>query len=265
MKNIVKSFLMILISLGILCSCTKHDFDPQKYISYKCYDYHLQALKTTQFATGDIPYATADIPYYNDFLDIEETEKVILSKIPGVSDDQFVHASEISIFNGATAVLQNPNNYIDIWKDWSIKKIEITCVRHITPGKYDDVETVIIASTSDKVCFSELVDFISKEHEYDKNPEGYMLDFSNYHIRVFFNESEHIIWDSKIDIWYSYENQNKIIKTIHIDGGKKPDHLIGENCIYVNIDEYPNLHDWIYNAMSQYINKFINNFWINRK
>ncbi len=222
---------------------------PEEYGSYICYDYHLVALKTDleenwghvnfqywDYRIDDVAQGKC-LAYFKDIIDEDESQFLSVRR----RDMNFV--------------FQNPYNYVDPWKDWTVEKIEIGYVGDRRSDKHDGTPSVVmgevIFSTADTNCISNLKTFVLATGEPDgfKAPEGYKREFSlverkSFCIRVFFEESENIAWVSYVNSYYSEESGDRIIV---IDKGKTKYDSYGVRIeeTYVNISEYENLYNWL--------------------
>ena len=253
-RKIYRAFMVTMAFVcvvGILSGCDKTSINPEKYTSYICYDYHLKCLETE----GE--KAITEISYQDDLTNNEYKQKAWFQKIVGESDDTFIYAevlSSLPLVPSDKVVMQNPNNYIDIWNDWSIKKIELYYIDGRDPieqNKAANIPDKIIASTTDLGCLYEFIELVkSSDDETEKFilPYGYVREHMydgvglSYYIRVYFNESENIIWDSQVTSFLSNESPTRVIC---VDNGRNPDGIASINSKDVNIGNYEKLFEWI--------------------
>lgn len=274
-KNIGKSILKKLIIFGIIlaiiaatiagCSIYEHiknmpskkDVEMyDKYSSYQRYDYHLKCFSKEDHITDRF-----DIKYVDDGDGSEyHGVKVRFQKISGVNDEQFVYSYWerpviLGAFNEET-LLQNPDNYVDVLKDWTVSKIEFIYYdnRHYYPDKgivieQKTEETVkIFLSTDDDKIISDLKscilndkteDELKKYNEYDGN---YLQDRFSTHIRIHFKESDNIIWETEV---YRYSSIEKEDSLIYIDVGRETTGFVDNRYVESQIFKYPELQNWI--------------------
>ena len=258
-KYICNVFLVILVFACIVSTfsgCKKTSIDPQKYTSYRCYDYHLKCLKV------EGKRARAEFSYRSDSTGVESTHRAWIQQIDGESEDMFIYTEvlpPLPLGPSYKIVMQNPNNYVDIWKEWSVEKIELYYIddyKPIAQNKPANIPTAVIATTSETGCLSDMKKLVDTSDERNKQniPDGYVKEgFDengsgyNYYIRVYFKESENIVWDSCVEIYYSSENKDRII---YIDVGKEPWGIASVKANYVNISNYTSLMDWIVTSIT---------------
>ena len=259
-KILIISFCLILILTG----CNKETINGSDYKKYKCYDTHLFCLDA-QDETG----------FWGKKYD-NEWHSIFFRKPVGVSDEQFICAKVESRFSHVNiVVMQNPNNYVDVLQDWTIKEIEIYYismdsrrVEGISKRLVDEEEPArtpagIIASTTDSSVFTEFKDFVLSSTPMDeettkviwgpdkKKFESEIHESVEVYIRVHFNESENIVWDSEIKCG-SYEgDQNRYIM---IDVGRTPLSFSDSKYSYTNINEWSTLHEWLSGVMDEFNN-----------
>lgn len=231
--------------------------DAEKYTSYVCYDYHLACLD------AESDGATAEVTCSEDD-GTGHTSKVRFRQIIGASDDQFISATVLpGLLLGASehVVMQNPDNYVDVLADWTIKTIELYYVDYKHPIEQDELATIpsrVLASTSDMTCASELKECILADHDTEALPDGYTVEHRNdetyyvFYIRIHFNESENIVWDSELISFLSKEGQDRIIQ---VDMGRKPNDLATPSSKNTSIGDYAHLYAWISDAIDSISSK----------
>lgn len=254
MKAIIRQvslIIMIVCVIGIFNGCSVDTLIPEKYASYICYDYHLKCLETQGESVK------TKLSYQDGLTGVEYTQSAWIQQIYGESDDMFIYAEVIpSLSLGKTEkiVMQNPNHYVDVWETWSAEKIELYYIdghKPIDQDKSVNIPTSVIASTYEGECLSDIKKLVDTSDEWEKPkvPDGYVRENVDengsgysYYIRVYFKESENIVWDSQVECYYSSENKDRII---YIDVGKKPDGIASVYAKYINISNYTWLFDWI--------------------
>ena len=260
----MKKFLICLLAITTLLpcalsSCSKPEeslSDPEKYTSYICYDYHLKCLEPEGKAVK------TEFSYRDDFTDIECTERAWIQKIANESDDMFIYARVLpSLLLGTShkVVMQNPNNYVNVWTDWSVDKIELYYIslhKPITQDKSANIPTAVIATTAkgERILdIKNLVNNAPNEWEKYNIPKGYVRENVDengrehvYYLRVHFKESENIVWESQVESFYSSTDNNRII---YIDAGKEPNGVASNNIRDMNLSNYPSLYSWISKAI----------------
>ena len=249
-KRLISIFI-VFVFIFVLSGCSMSQA-PKEYKNYVCYDYHLVALKTS----GIEKVATVQKDH-----EWSGTHTVRFKKISGETDEQFVFAKlrptvPFSMFD-QILVLQNPDNYVDPWQDWTVEKIEFGYIQRTL--KDEDVEDYVamkdvLFSTSDVDCISELKDFIFNAEVVDADPKGYELEYDvvgndkeEFCIRVYFEESKNIVWVSEIKSFYSAAIDDRII---YLDKGKTPTKGVERNEKFADVSEYENLYNWIFQSIA---------------
>ena len=249
MKKIHKSLIsifMVLVFIFVLGGCSMSKA-PEEYKNYVCYDYHLMALKTK----GKEKIARIN-------KENERSCSAHFEKIPKESDEQFLSAMLYYFGLPATVyrvIMQNPENYVDPWRDWTIEKIEIGYIERT----FDDEELVqeyiamkeVLSSTSDSACIDEFKNFVLDGDESNSDRKKYEVEYNDVYsvrkefcIRVYFEESENIVWVSELQDVYSPELNDRII---YLDRGKKAEQPNDRwtNMKFADVSEYENLYNWI--------------------
>lgn len=72
------------------------------------------------------------------------------------------------------------------------------------------------------------------------------------YIRVHFNESENIVWDSIVK---SYILDGTQMRDVVIDKGRTPLSFASPDELCVSIEDYPNLHEWISTSIDEFKDK----------
>ena len=243
--SIVLALVAVLVTLS-LCGCSNADApDPSKYSDYVCYDYHLACL--------DADEQKASTSFQKD--DVEYT--ISYRKPAGESDEQFICA--LVRLNSPLAtpdlvVMQNPNSNIDVFADWTIKKVELYCenLKNTKPLWEEDepskAPSEILNASTDAAVFSDLISFITDDDRSEKYipNAGFTQEIPNddytIYIRIHFNESENIVWDSPV---YSYVSDQTQVRYITIDKGRLPSGIAAPSSLSVSIEAYPKLSEWI--------------------
>ena len=267
-KNIGKSMLKKLIIFGIIlaiivatiagCSiCNRIKNAPSKkdgemykqYEPYRRYDYHLKCYRKEDYITEQLQTS------YEDSEGKKFRGKVRFQKISDVDENQFIYAYwerpvPLGSFDYET-VMQNPDNYVDVLKDWTITKIEFFCYEDWQgepSGTYThDID--VIMSTTDKKIISDLKNCIINDKTEDEL-KSYQSYSGEYHsdkkvcsyIRVHFAESENIIWETEIFRYISKVEESSLI---YIDSGKDSHGYWDSNVTQSLIYNYPELKNWV--------------------
>lgn len=173
---IKSGFWVVAIILASLpTGCQQEAFDTEKYESYRLYDKFLVCLDSESEASTSVEYAGKE--YH-----------VTFYKVKGVSDDQFIYANideSIPLAPSHWCVLQNPDNYVDVWSEWTVKEIQIC------------TSDTILATTTSQLCAQDLS--LLNRTEPVKLPDTPSKYLTTLSIRVIFEESESIIWVSHVE------------------------------------------------------------------
>ena len=267
MKKIVA---MLIYLLGVLAGCLYpvEEFDPagelvaEDYINYRCYDYHLACLDA--YDQVDNTFIKEDVKEYS----------VYFRKPVGTSDGQFVCARVANFLGPPNYVIfQNPDDYVNVLEEWTIKKIEL----YYIGGHYGDenntgrrigesdepaaIPTEIIATCTEPAIFSELVDFVLNP-DYsgtESYTAGYYMQsiepkegFRGFYIRIHFNESSVIVWDSDVSSNVHKETGERVVT---IDKGRAPQDFSSKDQHPISIENQPQLFDWITHSIDEFKNK----------
>lgn len=243
--NVSIVILVLACLLGTLVGCKETSIDPQKYTSYCCYDYHLKCLAT------EGKKAKTRITHFDDS-GVDYTTNAWLQRIAGESDGMFIYAQvlpQIPLGPSDKVIMQNPDHYVDVWNDWTVEKIELYWIdlnKPIAQDKPANIPTAVIGTTQEGECLSNIKMLVESSDEWAKQniPDGYVRESYDcfYYVRVYFEESESIVWDSQVKCYHSSENKDRII---YIDIGKKPEWIASVDEKYANINNYACLLDWI--------------------
>ena len=228
MKRVISIVLSVLMVILPLSACGKGtDMDPEKYSNYVCYDSLLTCI-------GDIS-ETVVIKR-----DTGRTYRFTYCKIPDVSDDQFIFATMFPVtimlplmnvrYDEISYVFQNPENYINIWEEWTVKEIQVY-FRDSAQRLKDREEksryarpTEIIATTNDEACIRDILNFVTSDEfvhysyetmEKEKGINLFRADLDgnselqlDVTIRVLFNETESIVWDTELEAYLDSDTGN---------------------------------------------------------
>lgn len=245
MKKIF-TLLIIFVCLIFLSGCYDGgEIIADDYTDYICYDNHLVSLKC---------YKNRGVgKRFEDDGDTEIT--AFYKKIVDESDEQFIVAlrrASIPFLDSPTAlILQNPNNYIDPFEDWSIEKIEVYYRRLKSPLPPSDdawlapTKSGVIATSDDNIICTEFTDFIKNSDVSDTTiqtdiPKTLLDDDYVFRIRVYFNESKNIVWDSSLD--YLLDSQDIIIGIVGSEAPTLIDPGFGHDA---STKEFKKLYAWL--------------------
>lgn len=243
------AILLTLVAL-LLTGCRhRNAFDPQKYEGYICYDRHLACLDAYE------KYAIANTEYGNTFYTLTFRKPV------GVSDEQFICVKfqvPFMLNFPDLAIMQNPDDYIDVFRDWTVKQIDINVFSlHYPTPIWEEEEPartpkIVLSTSTDKAVIDEFVEFVTNSDYYERpnysqmKEEKYNEDDTYYlGIRVHFNESENIVWDTDLRTHIMNESG---LRNIIIDKGREtqldPPSFTTYSC-FTSISGLSNLEQWI--------------------
>lgn len=248
--------IIIFVALSILLSgCSaKGAFEVDKYKDYKCFDYHLACLDAHEQKANTTVWFD-DLKY-----------SIWYRKPVGESDEQFICASvrqEHPLSSTEIVVMQNPNGHIDVFSEWTIEKIELYCIdlRNSKPLWDEDEPAItpakVLNTNTDAVVFDEFINFLTNEGYLDKYilNDNFKRETPNddyvMYIRVHFNESENIVWDSPVN---SYVHKQTQARNIAIDKGRCPEGIAAPSSLMVSIEDFPNLQKFVSGTIDALIN-----------
>lgn len=221
----------------------------KKYEPYRRYDYHLKCYSKEDYITDQLQTS------YEDSEGKKFRGKVRFQQISDVDENQFVYAYwerpvPLGSFDYET-IMQNPDNYVDVLKDWTITKIEFFCYedwQYEPTGTYTNNINVITSTTDEKII-SDLRNCMLNEKTEDelKNYQTYSGEYHSdkkiySYVRVYFAESDNIIWETEI---FRYVSEVKESSLIYIDLGKDSHGYWESNVNQSLIYNYPELQNWI--------------------
>lgn len=156
-------------------------------------------------------------------------------KIHSVSDEQFICLTSFAFpYEGLTEtlmVLQNPDNYVDVFNEWMVKKIELS--------DYSGDE--VINTLTDQNIVSEFKKFINSEKTEDELidpvPDDRKYNPKGYTISIHYEETENIYWKTMV-YHYISEDYGEHIYVEQID----PE--TGESS-KASISNYPEIYNWL--------------------
>lgn len=213
-KNVKYAIIGLIICLFLGVIAVKILFSPteeevsvhtEKYADYVCRDHHLVCLKRGE-SDGNYILETEGLSYSYRYNLIEDVEP-----------EQFIFSrTTLKRFGaiGANLVLQSPKNEVNVLTDWNIESFQIYYIDPNAAGNskltvYDDKEEYVkqeLISVSDEETLQEVavllnnkepdVNFYATE-EFRKYSYVYPKE-RTYYLRVLFEESESIGWETRI-------------------------------------------------------------------
>ena len=242
--------IILLIPLYALKNAAdEYSVENYQYTKYKCYDYHLKCYSKDDYISEPIE-ATYFDHYHKSF-----KGNASFQQISDVHKSQFIYAywenPKSTPKLKYEKIMQNPNNYVDVFKDWTITKIEFFCYEDLK-GKQSGTCTNaidVIMSTTDEKVISDLRNCILNDKTTDelKNHLSYTGEYYSdnkiySYIRVHFAESDNIIWETEI---FRYISESEESSLIYIDSGREAKGYGEGYVIQSLIHNYPELKNWM--------------------
>lgn len=237
--------------------------DPEKYADYCLYDYNLYCL-AAEDATSSVSLPGFASAHYR--------------RVIGESDEQFVSVTMTAVMGSRNRALifQNPDSYVDPWAQWTIKEIQVYYYyRNFSSHEPNDEEEEpcrtpngILLSSTDAAIAEELKTFATDEnytfsiYQSLDTFEKVVYDGNNplMVIRVYFNESETIVWDAVVNC-YADVATNERHFTINRSTYEYADGAvlnINSNARPVAVLNLPALETFLSEAVNTYLTK-VNN------
>ena len=262
MKKICLCLVLVMLITATMGCKRKDDFDPSKYYQYICHDSNLVCIDVGE------GYAKENVQLID-----EHSYWCTYYRPEGTSDDQFVCVTMSHIFmSPKTYVFQNPENLVDVWTDWTIREIQVYYpVSEIDPfsGEIARTPAGILASTTDAECIAQLIHCITSEETrdfaevreeadvdgglYRKDLDGDSSKNTRIYIRVFFNESESIVWDSQIGCYRNVFTEKQYLILNKDDTiWDKENSLFGPATKEIAVENLPALEQFLFEALDRF-------------
>ena len=191
------------------------------YADYECRDCHLKCLEEDE-TKGQYYKEVGDTQYRIRYRCIED-----------ISDEILISAEiyeVMSLADSRYVILQEPKNMLNIVKDWTIEEISLYC---------SDLSQSI-ARTTEEVVKQDIKEFLDNVENAEVNETG--KEETEMYLRLSFEESKAIVWDSSIKICKGNEG---IVITTEIG---RLDQFYKEQLREVIINPESELYKFIYNA-----------------
>ena len=150
-------------------------------------------------------------------------------------------------------VLQNPDNYIDVFNDWTIDKIELLYCKNTS----DESPQKTIIASEDENIINDFKDCINSGKVEDdiKASNGYSSDMRYYYyVRVYFEESDNIYWETRV--FRRFLGDNVAFKgRYHIDVSREVDSFIYHYETESSLENQPELLAWISENIDSFASK----------
>lgn len=214
------AILLVVFTLMGMCSCDNKTVITDEYLDYFCQDYHLvcvdfeESLGKTE---AKINHQRADI-YYTAITDTSSNDFVIAYIDPIVPFDSSDYY-----------IIQNPTENIDILNNWTLKEVQLYC-KSIKDGNSkpvwgqpidNDSNAELLHTSTDGDLLNEVLPYLNSEREAFKHDEHNVMfvtkneeNPARYYIRLLFNESNSIVWDSEVSIYQRNDESREFIVTI---------------------------------------------------
>lgn len=152
------------------------------YVDYLCCDYNLKCIAVGR---PDGKYYTGE----------DENYVFRYNRVKGESTDDFVNARvclKVPLATAQDFVLQNRSSFVNVIREWTVKDVFVYEERTV------DGETVpkFLVRVTDLDKKQKIVSEIRKIADSEQGNATGALDFTNFYLRLTFEESESIVWDS---------------------------------------------------------------------
>ena len=224
----------------------------EKYESYRLYEPHLNCLRLEDHKTEEFK-----ITYHSPDGEQKQTAYVSFSEISEADNEQFVFAymRDVPLLmygRGETnGVLQNPDNYIDVFNDWTIDRIELLYCKNTS----DESSKKTIIASEDENIIKDFKDCINSGKVEDdiKASNGYSSDMRYYYyVRVYFKESDNIYWETRV--FRHFLGDNASLKgRYHIDVSRDVDSFIYHYEIESSMKNNETLSKWISDSIDGFV------------
>lgn len=230
----------------------------EPFSRYKCYDYHLKCL--------EIEDEESKYHMLSYVLDNGEsaTKYAKYSRITGEEENRFVSAFVKTSkygYGGERVIMQNPESYTDVLNDWTIDRIEFFIATNNDDSSICAAPKEVIRLTREQSIIEDFKTFILSEKKEDelKHPSEYQGSYTqeisryDYFVRVYFKESDNIIWESRVRRYVIDESYKDRYDNVYlIDVGREPIYISQQNRVEAGMFNYPDLFNWIDDAF-QYL------------
>ena len=162
-------------------------------------------------------------------------------KINGEDEKQIVGAwrrSEALFSYGKNLVLISPDKSLDVFADWKISEIELFLVdsesdewdREYTEHEPSDIKRISVAKTQDAGAVEGFLSIIGNADEMPRLADEYSSELPPARdgasrpaycgIRIHFEESDGIVWESEMSIYYSGKDRRIFLNILSVDSPK---------------------------------------------
>lgn len=231
---------MLTVFAALIVFIDYFEYETDKYNNYICIDPHLKSNKPSM-----------DIRAYRR-IDQEGGRSIKLNykKIVGIDACEFVEVGtelgEMFVDTGPDLVLVNKKASFSIWDNWTIREVWIICRQ---TGK----KTI----TQEREIINNLVDCV-KADKISETMEGLGEELS-YDVVIYFEETDAIVWESTIRVFYSKWGSNIVIDkycfatnsnigSIVVDK-YRVDSLFDQTCEYIHVDQGSSFYNFLLNSI----------------
>ena len=162
-------------------------------------------------------------------------------KIKGEDEDQILGAwrrSDELFSYGRNLVLLAPNKDLDVFGDWKIRELELFLVdsesdewdREYTEHEPSDIKRISVAKTQNADAISDILKIIGTADKMPKLSEDYSHELPPAQdgvsrpaycgIRVHFEESDGIVWEAEMSVYYSGNDRRIFLNILSVDSAK---------------------------------------------
>ena len=251
----LKIFALLFCICIILCSCFYPDTD--LYADYVCVDANLSWKKSK----GD---------YFAEYSENEGSGYYSYTyiAIKGESKDEFI-GTWISrpAQGGSIFVLTNPNLDLEIFKDWTVNKIQLYRIKKSSNSRGthnpSDIKKTILSTDDSNELIESFNYLIHNGQEFEIpiiSADPYVTtfpaadyiqkDIDNLHLRICFGESDNIVWDALIEMYVSKEDNSDVKLLIRRQYFSEENPNTKENR-YLEIPKDSELYDYIISKINE--------------
>lgn len=210
--------VIIVLLIFIKCALTPSVRNTEKYKNYQRYDYHLVCDEVKR---GYSRTVNRD--------DIDTVGIKRYRKFKSVSSNQFICLEKSMLLDNSPEkiVLQNPDNYIDVFNEWTVKKIELI-----------DNKGNVINTLTEQDVIENFKEFINSEKTPQEliEPWSY-INVKNYQVKIYYEESEYMQWEAALQHYTSYRYGDYFyVQQIDSETGESSE---------ASIENYPEIYNWL--------------------
>lgn len=159
------------------------------YTDYSCYDYNLTCL---ELGRPDGKYYTGD----------DENYVFKYWRIKGESTEDFVFSTvrwRVPLARAEGFVLQNPSTFVYVIKDWTVDEIFV-CAEDLSRDEWGTDHLARVVDVAKKNVVASEIREIAAAVQSDELTGNRIYASSRLFVRVTFEESENIVWESELTV-----------------------------------------------------------------